>query len=347
VLRSIVFFTCLTAVPAFSAEFRGQLRASLGPGIDTNARRDFLSKAGVSPIDGFLFGLAQLEGSALFAERVQLLGSYDVGARKFLFMPSEDTIVQAAQAEASVALVPVLNLGALGSARDRRGAERDYTDLTGGLLVDVIPNAQVDLRLTGRVHRFFYYNQPSYGFWASEGGLMVRYRFDRRHRISAQGNLGLRNYDADATSRPSDPQTPSPGPRKDTAMSAGASYAYRGRVHFSAGYLYSDQSSNSWGESLRRHRFFATAGFPLPWELAVLTSGTLQLSSYPDGVYLSPELLVVEDDENSSSISLKVLRPIGPHLEVDLRYAIYVNAFPQNQLFYVRHVASVGIAVSF
>ena len=79
----------------------------------------------------------------------------------------------------------------------------------------------------------------------------------------------------------------------------------------------------------------------------VLATGALQLTQTPDGVYLSPDLQVVEDDENSSSVTLKIVRPIREHFELDVRYALYVNSLPDAQFFYLRQVISAGVSVSF
>jgi hypothetical protein len=64
-------------------------------------------------------------------------------------------------------------------------------------------------------------------------------------------------------------------------------------------------------------------------------------------VYLAPELNVLEDDENASSASLKLVRPIIDHLELDLRYAFFHNVLPNNGFVYQRHVVSIGLAISY
>ena len=73
-------------------------------------------------------------------------------------------------------------------------------------------------------------------------------------------------------------------------------YSYRGPFQLTASYGYSEQLSNSYGESIQRHRLGVTAGFRLPWELTLLAAGTLQFTRFPDGVYLTEELQIAEDD---------------------------------------------------
>lgn len=342
-------FAVLVALPSFAADVRGNARLWLGGGLDTNARRDFVSSGVGTVPDGFLFALAQLDGQVTFAERLRLVGGYDGAVRKFVRLPSEDTLVQSAFVEGTVALGSLFAIGVTGRARDRRGAERDYTDLQGGALIDFFPNEQADVRLVVSAHRFIFWNRFAYSFYGPDGTLSARYRFNRRHAVSLFGTFNPRTYNADATARPGPEgqEPPQPVTRRDNFFGGGVSYSYRGPFHLTVGYAYYDQASNSYGETIRRHRISATAGVRLPWKVTALASGTLQLSSFPDGVYLSPDLTVVEDDENSSSVTLKLVRPVHEHVEVDLRYAMYVNVLPLNQFFYMRHVVSLGLAITF
>ena len=88
-------------------------------------------------------------------------------------------------------------------------------------------------------------------------------------------------------------------------------------------------------------------GVALPWELTFLLNGQLRISTYPDGIFLSPEILTLEDDENLSSVSLKLLRPIGDHVDVDVRYAFFYGRLPTNGFEYLRHLVSAGVSVHF
>lgn len=337
------------ALPSVAADYRGNARLWLGGGLDTNARRDFVSTGVGTVPDGFLFVLAQLDGQAVFADRVRFVGGYDGAGRKFVRLPSEDTLVQSAFLEGTVALGPYFGVGVAGRARDRRGAERDYTDLVGGLVLDFFPNEHADVRLNVSAHRFLFWKRFTYSYFGPDGTLSVRYRFNRRHSISLFGLYNPREYNAEAAPRPGPEgqEPPPPMVRRDSYFGGGASYTYRGPFHLTLGYAYYDQTSNSYGETIRRHRISATAGVRLPWKVTALASGTAQFSVFPDGVYLSPDLTVVEDDENSSSVTLKLVRPVQEHVEIDLRYAMYVNVLPLNQFFYMRHVVSLGLAVSF
>ena len=348
-VRSLFPVVVLLGLTAQAADFQGRARLWLGAGLDTNAKREFVSKDVITAPDGFLFGLGQLEGILRFAERFRVLGSYDIGARKFLLFPTEDTVVQAAQLEGTVSFAKYFAFGLAGRARDRRGAERDYTDLQGGAVLDFLPDPAVDVRVAINAHRFLYYNRFAYSFWGPDGSLSARYRFDRRHALSAFGSFNPRTYNGNARAHPGPEGTEADTfvPRSDAVFGGGLSYAYRGPFHFSFSYSYFDQTSNSYGETVKRHRLSATGGFRLPWEFTVLASITWQPSLFPDGVYLNPDLSIVEEDENVSSVTLKVVRPLTKWLDLDLRYAGYLGFYPQNAFLYLRHVVSLGLAANF
>ncbi|MFT3710730.1 MAG: hypothetical protein QM817_24160 [Archangium sp.] len=339
----------LTALSAEAVDFKGRVRLWAGPGVDTNAKREFVSSGVATQPDGFLFGLLQLDGQLTLAERVRIVGGYDVAARKFLRLDTEDTIVQSAFLESTVTFLDMFALGVSGRARDRRGADRDYTDLQGGAVIDFFPTANVDVRAQLMAHRFLFYKRFAYSFYGPDGMLTARYRFDRHHSISAFGSFNARTYNGHRFDAPGPEGIPgeTDETRSDSVFGAGLSYTYRGPFHFTFAYSYFDQDSNSFGESVKRHRLSATAGFVLPWKLTLLGSLTWQPSIFPDGVYLNPDLTIVEDDENVSSLTIKLVRPLTQWFDLDLRYAGYLGIYPQNKFLYLRHVISLGLSFSF
>jgi hypothetical protein len=346
VTRATALLLVLGAGGAAAADFEGQARAWLGPGFDSNARRDHVSPGVATQPDAFLFALGQLGGSLRLAERVLLRGSYEVGGRLFLLLPGEDTVLQNAQLSAQVQATEWLRVGLAGRARDRRGADRDYTDLEGGLTVDFVPDPHLTLGVEVDAHRFLYWSRFAVSFHGPEVQVTARYRFDRHHGLTAWGLYSPRAYDAAANPPPPGPP-PAPSLRADTVLGAGVAYAYRGPFQVSVSYAYLDDTSTSFGETLRRHRLSVAGGVSLPWELTALGQATLQLTLFPDGVYLSRDLTVADDDENSSSVSVKLVRALGPHVELDVRYAFYFDQLPTNRLEYQRHVVTLGVAFAY
>jgi len=336
----------LLATTAGAVEVQGQARLWAGPGLDSNARRDFVSPGVPTVPDGFLFGLGQLDG-VLRGEKGGVTGSYDVSARKFLFLGTEDTVIQSAQLEGTLFAGRVLSLGLLARGRDRRGANRDYSDLEADAVVEYVPDPKLSVRLRGGAHRFLYWKRFTYSFFGPDATLTTSYRFDRRWSLTAFGNLNLRTYNDVTKPDPLDPKPPPTATRKDNLVAAGVSATYRGRFQASLGYSFSDQASNSYGESQNHHRLSGTLGLRTPFKATLLVSGTLVFSQYPDGVYLSPDLQVLEDNENASSLTVKLVRPLTKHVELDARYAFYYAILPQRSWQFVRHVGSLGLSVTF
>jgi hypothetical protein len=321
-------------------ETDARLRVTVGGGLDSNARRDFEQVGEGEVVDGMVSVVGSVEARALF-ERAQLLGSYDGGVRQYLRLPSEDVLVQSAQTEASMALGRTFGVGLLGRGRDRRGGERDYTDLAASGFVDFVPDRSLSLRGFVGGHRFIYWPRSDYSYGATELGMQARYRLDRRHALMAFGEGGRRRYGGLARDREG---TLGPERRADTVLQVGAGWAWRGPVALGVTYAFVDQSSNSRGESLNRHRLSGTAGIRLPWQLFLFTQLNAQLTDYPDGIYLSAEVEnLTEDAENHNSVSLRLVRPLSPTVDAELRYALYQNSLPQNELDYLRQVGWIGL----
>ncbi len=335
--RLAVCVLALAAAPA-RAELGGGLRLSVNAGVDTNARRDFDQVDKGTAADMVASVVGSTDGHYQ-GERALLAGSYDIGVRKFMRLPLEDVFIQSAALEASVAVGPYLGLGLEGRAKDRRGGERDYTDLAAFAFVELVPDAAVSLRVHGGGHRFLFPSDLQFSFKATEWGFTGRYRFDKRHSLLAFGDLGFRAYNAAARV---DPSVENPPRRTDSLITAGAGYSFRGPFAFSATYSYTEQASNSLGSSSMRHRLTVTGALRLPLSVTLLAQATLQLSRYPVD-YPSEELVLLDDDENHNAVSVKLVRPISEHIDVELRYALYQNRLPNEGLTYLRQVAWAGL----
>src|SRR5438105_2928265 len=147
----------LVSASAGAVDFAGRARAAVSGGIDTNPRRDFVSPdAGATPTDAVLQGVANLSAT-LQGERGALSGSYDLGARKFILLSTEDTVIQSLQLEGTLWLGAGFALGLSGRARDRRGADRDYSDLSAELSLQYLPDARLDFRIYAGAHRFIFW----------------------------------------------------------------------------------------------------------------------------------------------------------------------------------------------
>ncbi|WP_163996318.1 hypothetical protein [Pyxidicoccus caerfyrddinensis] len=332
----------LAAGPAPAAEWEGALKATSRMLVDTNASRDFSDAAtgANNGLDGAFSLLGSAEGRGTF-ERSQLVGRYELGVRKYLGFTDEDTLVQAGALEGSLALGSEFGVGLEGHAKDRRGGSRAYSDLGTSAFVEYAPDVRLALRLRAGARRFVYRPDATANFGGAEVGVLGRYRFDRRHSMSLFGDWGSRGYGTQARTRPGT-TVPSPGRREDGALTAGASYNYRGPVALGLTYAYQESSSNSFGETVLRHRVTGNAGLRLPWRMTLLAQGSLGFSTYPDGIFLSPEIILVEEDEGQNSLSLKLARPVTEKVDAEVSWGLWSTRLPRNGLTYTRQVFGVG-----
>jgi hypothetical protein len=327
---------------AHAADVKGALRATGRMMLDGNAPRDVTSVGVTRDATDLVFSLLASGEGRYTADRWQLVGRYDGGVRKYLLFTSEDVLVQAAALEGSLALGESLGLGVEGRAKDRRGGGRAYSDLAATAFVEYAPDARLSLRVRAGAHRFLYRQDFSASFGGPEVGLLARYRIDRRHALFVSGEYGTRRYSS-SRRPPPEVDVPWTGRREDGSLLASVGYTYKGPLTLGVTYSFQENSSNSFGESLQRHRLSANAGMRLPAKLMLLAQGSLGLNRYPDRVYFSPEIILLEDDEAQNSLSLKLVRPLGEHLDVELSYALYNTRMPRNDLAYFRQVAGVGV----
>ena len=66
-----------------------------------------------------------------------------------------------------------------------------------------------------------------------------------------------------------------------------------------------------------------------------------------DRVSPVPFWRVLEEDENVSSLTVKLVKPLGRRFDLDLRYSGYLGFLPKNDFFFMRHVVSFGVAVNY
>ncbi|WP_426749226.1 hypothetical protein [Myxococcus sp. Y35] len=335
----------LAAGRAPAAEWDGALRGTGRLMLDTNAPRDYADRLTPAPTrDLALSLLGSAEGRGTF-DRAQLVGRYEVGARKYLRYTEEDTLVQSGALEASHALGTAMGIGLEGHAKDRRGGSRSYSDLGATAFLEYAPDVRLALRVRAGARRFVYRPDPTANFGGPEVGVLGRYRFNRRHSLSVFGDWNSRRFGTAPRARP--PATGGssgllPGRRQDGALTAGASYTYRGPLALGVTYAFQEISSNSYGETLQRHRLSANAGIRLPWRVTLLAQGSLGFTGYPDGIYLSPEIILVEEDEGQNSLSVKLARPLTESLDFEMAWGVWSTRLPRNDLTYTRQVFSTG-----
>jgi hypothetical protein len=132
--------------------------------------------------------------------------------------------------------------------------------------------------------------------------------------------------------------------RVDLAHNAGAELVYTGERIYSARYEATVSLSNSYGESLVRHRLELSATSETFFSVFVTARAVVQVNQFFDPVLLTFDIgkLTIED-ENRNSINLHATRDLGAHWAVEARYAFYSNEFATQALTFRRQTAYLGL----
>jgi len=118
-------------------------------------------------------------------------------------------------------------------------------------------------------------------------------------------------------------------PRRDRVQRVGVEVTWTGSVVAAAGYQLTVVDSNSYGQSLLRHKATISATRSLPLGLYGTALATLQIDQYPDGLVLKTDTQRSEftslDDENRSSLQLRIGREVSAAWSIEGRAAIWRN----------------------
>lgn len=316
--------------------------------MDTNPRRTLGEEVGLyDQSDGFLFLTGSGRARIALDEAHALSGRLELGAKKFLRETSEDVV--AVDGGAGYAYQHerwLLGLDAGGKLRRSRIGDRDYTDLSADAYADYLLTDALTLRLTGGVRGFLFPDYPVHDSIGPQLTLSGRYQLARRHNVAAAFGGAPRFFDS--MQRRQDGTFSEEAPRRDRQLWGQLSYGYRGSLAVQAGLGWMQQASNSFGESTDRYRAFVALSRKLPFDLYAMVQGTLQLIRYPDGIFLARELLL-QDDEAQSSLSAKLSWPVHTHVDLEAKYGLYWIRLPDEaamdpSLNYLRQTFNLGVA---
>jgi hypothetical protein len=137
--------------------------------------------------------------------------------------------------------------------------------------------------------------------------------------------------------------------RSDRFQRGGLELTWTGRFVAAAAYQVSVTDSNSYGQSIVRHRVSASATTNLPWRLYGTALATLQLDNYPDGLLerdVATQTFTTLDDENRSSLQVRIARHVGRWWAVEGRAAIWRNVGSDLDTEFRRTVILLGAVYS-
>lgn len=132
--------------------------------------------------------------------------------------------------------------------------------------------------------------------------------------------------------------------RQDKFHTGSLQLRWRGFALVSAGYTFSANRSNSYGQNLNRHTLGAKLTTPLPLGLLLSMNGQLQRTRYEDPIELDANFSVDEDNRNTLTLSLS--RALGDAWDAELRYSLYTQEFGVGDD-YSRQTMMLAIGYSF
>jgi hypothetical protein len=116
-------------------------------------------------------------------------------------------------------------------------------------------------------------------------------------------------------------------PRRDRYQRASLELTWTGEIVATAGYQLTVIDSNSYGQSLIRHRITSSATAELADKLFVTATATLQIDQYPDGVLVETDIPRQEftnlEDENRSSLQVLITRKLTGSWSIEARGAVW------------------------
>lgn len=174
--------------------------------------------------------------------------------------------------------------------------------------------------------------------------------------VDVRYDVGLRSYHGRAfTNNCADGETPTPMcivptglTRQDLYHQARAELVYTGERVWSGAYELQATDSNSFGQSLVRHRL--ELGVTTETWLDVFLTARLALlvNTFVDPLLLardvSSQTFLTIDDENRNAASVHLSRDLNRHWTAEARYALYTNEFATDHLSFRRHLAYAGLA---
>jgi hypothetical protein len=174
--------------------------------------------------------------------------------------------------------------------------------------------------------------------------------------VDVRYDVGLRGYQGRAfTNNCADGETPTPMcivptvlARQDLHHQVRAELVYTGERVWSGAYELQATDSNSFGQSLVRHRL--ELGVTTQTWLDVYATARLALlvNTFVDPLLLARDVnsqtFLTIDDENRNTASLHLSRDLNRHWTAEARYALYTNEFATELLRFRRHLAYAGLA---
>ena len=357
-LRGIAALTCAAAVvlAAAGAEARTdwRLKVTAGPEFDSNALRNPSGNQAVFPVtpdwDLRVLALAGLNWTDDAREQL-LHAEYLVGGKLFVRQDEEDALTNQVDLSYQHRVDELFWPGVELSFKDLtlNGSARDYALVTAAAFADLPLWPGGVLRPRAGYRAFVYKPDGSYDNKGPLAGLMVRQRVVKRLGVYLSYEFQDRGYEGKAWRLVPDIAGAvkiirSGEARADATHTLSAGVEFHRGVLLSGGYTLVYNASDSVGESIVRHRVMLLASAKPIWDVYVHLIGAVQWTTFTDGLFVSQQLFLEEDDENQNSLTAKLSREIAYRVSAELKYSLYVSEFSSGGLSFTRQVYFAGVS---
>jgi hypothetical protein len=138
--------------------------------------------------------------------------------------------------------------------------------------------------------------------------------------------------------------------RRDRHQRASVELDWVGDVVATVGYQLTVIDSNSYGQSLIRHRITSSATAELADKLFATATATLQIDQYPDRVVVEKDIQHQEftnlEDENRSSLQVRIARELSDTWLLEARGAIWRDFGNTGTASFRRELIYAGVVYS-
>jgi hypothetical protein len=133
--------------------------------------------------------------------------------------------------------------------------------------------------------------------------------------------------------------------RADLVSGGSVEVAWSGALLVSGRYDVTAILSNSFGQSLVRHRVEVAATVEAWWSIVATGRAVVQVNQFLDPLLLSRDIgaLTIDGEENRNAVTLHLSRELGDHLTVEARGSLYANELATQELRFRRQTAYLGL----
>lgn len=209
------------------------------------------------------------------------------------------------------------------------------------------------IRLIGAYEKFIYDENSNYSYNSSVVGLLTTYNIDESLSLNLNYLFRHIDYDSYAFKKLGNLDedmlltTRTENKRVDINHNFVLGLTYESDILFSISYNPEINNSNSAGESVFRQRFQISTTSLLFYKIYLNILLSFMISSFKDGILISDQLLLINDNENRNYIIFKLSRDIFKNMVLEIKYSYYYSEFSNYFTQFSRNVISTGLCLKF